>query len=201
MINALGKLENISTLVFSAFLRACMLSSRYLLQTTSSEAARFCLREWTSGYTPRLDYLHVKAHLLQSFSLLRLRPYCHQVVPLWQIPVPARTRRLASEYSHQQRPRSVFGPESRSDVPCCRPFLSKLYNFVSGFGVSCTSLTARNEGRGRARYRRTNFREHRTRASTIERRRLGDSRLGTMSNHTLFLRVEMGAGLTQGWSS
>lgn len=83
----------------------------------------------------------------------------------------------------------------------CRPFLSKLYNFVSGFGVSCTSLTARNEGRGRARYRRTNFREHRTRASTIERRRLGDSRLGTMSNHTLFLRVEMGAGLTQGWSS
>jgi hypothetical protein len=129
MINALGKLENISTLVFSAFLRACMLSSRYLLQTTSSEAARFCLREWTSGYTPRLDYLHVKAHLLQSFSLLRLRPYCHQVVPLWQIPVPARTRRLASEYSHQQRPRSVFGPESRSDVPWLQALSVKVVQF------------------------------------------------------------------------
>jgi hypothetical protein len=68
----------------------------------------------------------------------------------------------------------------------CRPFRSKLYRFVSGFGISCTSLTARKEGRGSARYRRTNFRECRTRPSTMERRRLGDSRLRAVSNVRVF---------------
>lgn len=60
----------------------------------------------------------------------------------------------------------------------CRLFLWKLYRCVSGFGVSCTSLTARKEERGSARYRRNNFRDSRTRASTRERIGPGDSRLG-----------------------
>lgn len=60
----------------------------------------------------------------------------------------------------------------------CRLFLSKLYRCVSGFGASYTSLTAREEGRGSARYRRNNFREFRMRASARERIGPGDSRLG-----------------------
>lgn len=59
----------------------------------------------------------------------------------------------------------------------CRPFLSKLYRAVCGFGVPCTSLTARKEGRGSVRYRRTNFRKARTGARRKDRIKLGDSRL------------------------
>lgn len=79
--------------------------------------------------------------------------------------------------------RNALGPHFDQKVGWtyhgCRLFLSKLYRCVSGFGVSCTSLTARKERRGSARYRRNNFRDCRMRVSMTERIGPGDSRLGT----------------------
>lgn len=83
----------------------------------SSEATRLCLGKWTCGNPSRLDYLNIEVHLFQTLSPLWFRSDCEQVVSLWLIPVSARPRHLASEYSNQQRRGSPLRPDGRSDVP------------------------------------------------------------------------------------